>query len=52
MTTLATVCAKQGNDWQEVLEQRQKEQEFAKSLGINLQFVAPQTEESGGEEQE
>lgn len=38
MTTLAQVCAEQGKDWQDVLAQLKREQEYAAELGITLDF--------------
>jgi lambda family phage portal protein len=37
-TTLQRVCAEAGDDWEEVLEQRAKEQKRAKQLGLFLDF--------------
>lgn len=34
VSTLADECAEQGKDWEEVLEQRAREEEFARSLGL------------------
>lgn len=34
VSTLADECAEQGKDWEEVLEQRAREEQFAQSLGL------------------
>jgi lambda family phage portal protein len=38
LNTLKQICAEQGKDWREVLRQRAKEQDFAKTLGLELAF--------------
>lgn len=40
LTTLSEICGSQGKDWQEVLMQLAKEQEFAAALGLKLKFDA------------
>lgn len=35
-TTLAQICASSGQEWQEVIKQRAKEQKEAEKLGVNL----------------
>ena len=45
MTTLEKICAEKGEDWKENLEQRAKEQEYAKKLGLTLGVVSPSPQE-------
>ena len=40
MTTLADVCAQQGKDWRDVIDQIAIENEYAKSKGVDLNFDA------------
>ena len=46
MDTLANICGARGLDWKEVLKQRAKEQEYAKSLGINIGGITSGKEET------
>lgn len=46
MDTLANICCARGLDWKEVLKQRAKEQEYAKSLGINIGGITSGKEET------
>lgn len=48
MDTLANICGSRGLDWKEVLEQRAKEQEYAKNLGLSITQVS---EMKGGDEE-
>ncbi|MGV0954595.1 MAG: phage portal protein [Fluviibacter sp.] len=40
-TTLAAICAEQGNDWEEILEQRAEEIAVARELGVPIAGTAP-----------
>jgi len=42
-TTLAEICASQGKDWREVLEQRAKEEAYAKELGLSISYSTGDT---------
>lgn len=48
--TLARICAERGEDWRDVLKQRAKEYEFAKSLGLDLSVLTG-GEKTGGTQQ-
>ncbi len=48
VSTLADECASQGRDWEEVLEQRKREAEKIKELGLKV--VAPEDAVAPGEE--
>ena len=43
LTTLEDECAEQGQDWEEVLQQRARETKRAKELGITLPWMNPAT---------
>lgn len=47
-TTLADVCASQGADWEEVLEQQAMERRKAESLGLPLDVFNAQTSQQTG----
>jgi lambda family phage portal protein len=54
MTSLSTVCAQRGKDWQEVLKQRKREQDYASQLGVLLGSepkTGPSQSEGGGEQE-
>lgn len=51
-TTLAEECAKQGLDWEEVLEQRAKEQARMKELGLLSAAPAPPGNNNNSEDDE
>ena len=38
LSTLQEECAKRGLDWEEVLDQRKREQDRAEQLGLDLKF--------------
>jgi lambda family phage portal protein len=40
VTTLEDECAEQGSDWEEVLEQRAREQKRAKALGVSFAWMS------------
>jgi lambda family phage portal protein len=51
-TTLAIECGRQGEDWEEILEQRAAELARVRELGLGVSTVArPQGEENGNDEQ-
>lgn len=39
MDTLEKICAEKGLDWKEVLKQRKREEDYAKSLGLELDLT-------------
>ena len=38
-TTLEDVCAEDGKDWRDVMDQRAREEQYAASLGIELNYT-------------
>lgn len=48
--TLEEVCGERGKDWREVVEQRSREEKYAASLGLTLDFGGSST--GGGQSQE
>lgn len=52
--TLEETCGARGRDWREVLEQRAREQEYAASLGLTLDFgsTASNNDDTGGGDDE
>jgi lambda family phage portal protein len=48
MITLQQICAEKGLDWQEVLRQRAREQQYAQSLGLQLDFGSKSAKVEGG----
>ncbi len=54
ITSLSKVCAQKGEDWQEVMDQRKREQDYATSIGLELGGVdrPAEPQEAGGDEKE
>jgi capsid protein len=47
--TLEETCGARGRDWREVLDQRAREQEYAASLGLTLDFGSMASNNNGTE---
>lgn len=54
LTTLEELCGGRGKNWQDVLQQRKREQDFADSIGVKLGMidVKPSQAQEGGDENE
>jgi capsid protein len=50
LTTLSQECASKGLDWQELLQQRAREQEYAQTLGLTLNINPQQGGDAIGQE--
>jgi lambda family phage portal protein len=47
LSSLQESCAKRGKDWRDVLDQRAREEEYAKKLGLTLNFGATNAKSTG-----